>query len=273
MSLGRDIFSDMPGRTWIFVAASVIAVLALLPVLATRYLPLHDYPFHLARIVILAQLNNPFLARFYEQGSFLLPNIGMDAIAVPLSSLLGPERATRFFVDLTLLTPLLGAILLHRAAHGRFSAWPLLAVLFLHNGIFRFGFFNYLFGMGLALAAAALWMVLKPGLARFAIGLVLSILLLWCHFEAFAVFAVVCGGVEIERAWEEARQAGPVRAAMDLALAAAPFVTCLVLFILVSPTAEWPPKALPIRLACCQSRWADFIPCPAAICGWTGFPF
>ena len=232
-----DFMSSLRDNRNLALAALALAVLALAPIMATRYLPLHDYPFHLARIVILAHLDDPFLRRFYAPGSFLLPNIGMDAVAVPLSHLLGPEAATKVFVGLTLLTALLGTLCLHRAAHGRWSAWPLLAVLFLHNGIFRFGFFNYLFGMGLALAAAAWWMILRPGLARFAIGLVCAILLLWCHFEAFAVFAVIVGGVEIEKAGDALPRTGAGRALGDLVLAALPFIVCLALFAALSPTA------------------------------------
>jgi hypothetical protein len=228
---------ESSGLRLVLAAAGIIALLAIAPIYAVRYLPLHDYPFHVARIVILSQLDNPALAKFYEHGSFLLPNIGMDAVAVPLSVLLGAEAATKLFVALTLLTALFGTLVLHRAAHGRWSAFPLLAVLFLHNGIFRFGFFNYLFGMGLALAAAAWWMVLRPGMARYVIGLICSILLLWCHFEAFAVFAVIAGGVEIGRAWESLPRSGVPRALGNLALASLPFLTCLALFALVSPTA------------------------------------
>ncbi len=231
-------FKEYSGVKWIMAAAALIALLAVSPMFGIRYLPLHDYPFHLARVLILSQLDNPYFARFYEHGSFLLPNIGMDAVAVPLSSLLGAEQAARVFVALTLLTALFGCMVLHRAAHGRWSAFPLLAVLFLHNGIFRFGFFNYLFGMGLALAAAGWWMVLRPGLARFAVGFVCAVLLLWCHFEAFAVFATVVGGLEIGRAWEKLPRNGAASALSDLALAALPFLACLLLFWLVSPTAD-----------------------------------
>ena len=175
----------------------------------------------------------PILARFYQQGSFFLPNIGMDAIAVPLSGLLGPEPATRIFVDLTLLTPLFGTILLHRAAHGRFSAWPLLAVLFLHNGIFRFGFFNYLFGMGLALAAAALWMVLRPGLTRSAIGLMAAILLLLVPFRGLCGFRRgLRRGGDRARLGEPGAATAWARSAAHLTLAAPPFVICLALFAL-----------------------------------------
>src|ERR1700724_2527904 len=90
------LLSGSPIRREIFLLAILAtAFAAIIPVYATRFLPINDYPFHLARMVILAQLDNPIFARFYEQGSFLLPNLAMDAVAVPLSRFLGPELATR----------------------------------------------------------------------------------------------------------------------------------------------------------------------------------
>jgi hypothetical protein len=219
------------------IASLAIAILALIPVYATRFLPINDYPFHLARMAILAQLDNPIFARFYEQGSFFLPNMAMDAIAVPLSMILGPELATRVFVELTLLTILFGTMLLHWAAHRRLSVWPLLAIVLLHNGIFRFGFFNYLFGMGCALAAAALWMILRPGLVRLAIAFVASNFLIYCHMEAFGVFGIIAGSIEIERAYTAWRRHRSWKILTDLIYSVSPFLASIALFILLSPTA------------------------------------
>src|SRR5258706_15544815 len=81
-------FAKNPSSELLILIAMTLAALALMPVYVTRYLPINDYPFHLARMVILAQLHNPIFARFYEQGSFLLPNVGMDAVVVPLSKIL-----------------------------------------------------------------------------------------------------------------------------------------------------------------------------------------
>ena len=229
--------SNGPGKAVLILATLAIAVLALVPILVTRYFPINDYPFHLARMVILAQLDNPVLARFYELGSFLLPNVGMDAVVVPLSAILGPEEATRTFVGLTLLVMLLGAMALHWAAHRRLSVWPLLALVVLHNGIFRFGFFNYLFGLGLALGAAALWLAMRQGIARSATAFVACIVLIFCHMEAFGVYALIVGGVELQKAiagWMRTRSWTPV---LDLLQSAVPFVLTLALFVLLSPTA------------------------------------
>jgi hypothetical protein len=54
----------------LLAAILVLAVVAIVPIFSTRYLPLHDYPFHLARMIILTHLDNPLFARFYEPGSY-----------------------------------------------------------------------------------------------------------------------------------------------------------------------------------------------------------
>jgi hypothetical protein len=227
-----------PIRTDVLALAMLAtAFLAIIPVYATRFLPINDYPFHLARMAILAQLDNPIFSRFYEQGSFFLPNMAMDAIAVPLSRFLGPELATRVFVELTLLTILFGVVVLHWAAHRRPSFWPLLAVVLLHNGIFRYGFLNYLFGMGLALWFAALWIVMKPGLGRLVMAFIASNLLIYCHMEAFGVFGVIVGSIEIEREYETWRRSKSWKVLGNLLYSASPFLLAIALFALLSPTA------------------------------------
>jgi hypothetical protein len=133
---------------------------------------------------------------------------------------------------------LFGAIALHWAAHKRFSVWPLLAVGLLHNGIFRFGFFNYLFGLGLALGAAALWLTMRPGIARTATAFTACIVLIFCHMEAFGVYALIVGGMELHDAivqWNRTRAWAPV---IGLVQSAVPFVLTLGLFALLSPSAK-----------------------------------
>ncbi|HEX3486896.1 MAG TPA: hypothetical protein VHT51_17720 [Micropepsaceae bacterium] len=226
-----------PGKQILLLITFAIALLALVPLFLTRFLPINDYPFHLGRMVILAQLADPTMGRFYQLGSFLLPNVGMDAVVVPMSELMGPELATRVFVGLTLLFMLLGAMALHWAAHRRLSVWPLLALTVLHNGIFRFGFFNYLFGLGLAFAAAALWLVMRKGLGQLAVAFIACIVLIFCHMEAFGVYALIVGGVELQKAiaaWMRTKSLAPVG---GLFYSATPFVLTLVLFVLLSPTA------------------------------------
>ena len=148
----------------IFAAASIFAatLLLVLPLLLVRYPPLNDYPFHLARIHILTNLNQDFIREFYAVGNLLLSNMAMDLVATPIAALFGAEAASRIFAGLSLATCMGGVIALQRAAHGAYSPWALLAAPFMINGIFRFGFLNYIFGLGVAFLCAAWWIAAKP---------------------------------------------------------------------------------------------------------------
>lgn len=216
----------------------IIALLVLTPVILNQLIPLNDYPFHLARIVILSDLDNPLYSKFYQQGSFLLPNMAMDMFALPLTHFVSAETASRIFVMLSLLSMLFGTMMLHKAAHKRFSPWPLLAVVLLFNGIFRYGFLNYIFGMGIAFCAAALWLMMQPGYFRIFIALLASLFLVLLHFEAFAVFAVIVGSAEIHTAFKRWRDKEFKHSVLQLFISSTPFLITISLFKLLSPTAE-----------------------------------
>src|SRR5205085_9586308 len=97
---------------------------------------------------------------------------------------------------------------------------------------------NYLFGVGLACAAAALWLVIQNRIARLVVGFVSCVVLIFCHMEAFGVYALIVGGVELHRgfaAWRLTKSWQPVFALLG---SAAPFVLTLALFSLLSPTAK-----------------------------------
>ena len=222
----------------------LIALLVITPVALNTLVPLNDYPFHLARIIILSDLDNPVYSQFYKQGSFLLPNMAMDMVAVPLAKLVSPETASRIFVMLSLLSMLLGTMMLHMAAHKRFSPWPLLAVAFLFNGIFRFGFLNYIFGLGVAFFAAGIWLCMKPGYFKLLFGLIASIFLILLHFAAFSVFAVIAGSIEIYTVLSRYKYTGIKSSILQLLISATPFLIAILLFSFLSPTAEVASKGL-----------------------------
>lgn len=228
------------GRWW--TVALLATAASLLPVLLTRFLPFNDYPFHLARIVVLDAIDHPVFDRFYDVGDWLLPNVALDAVAVPLAALVGPELATRLFVALTILVQVAGVVVLHRVAHGRLSLWPLLATVFVLNGVLRFGFLNYLFGLGLALLAAGCWLAWRERWWRLPLAALAGPVLILCHLEAFGVFVVIIAGIELEQACRRLQAAGITAAAGPvagrLALDALPFLLAAGLFLTLSPTAE-----------------------------------
>ena len=223
-----------------FVGSFSLVVLAVLAPLAVAAVPpLHDYPFHLARADILASLpTSAFLRAHYQQGSFLLPNVGMDVVMVPLTRLFPVLVAGRVFLGLTLISMLTGAVALHAALHRRLSTWPLVAAFFMYNWIFLYGFVNYLLGVGLMLWATAGWVMLREHEAgwRLAWATVMAIALMFCHLSAFGLFAIVIAGMELQRA------AGALRSnrwvtLRGLALSALPFAIALAVFVAVSPAA------------------------------------
>lgn len=236
----RDRYGSF-GLTAIWPAAGIIVLLvaALAPLFVVTVPPLHDYPFHLARADILASLpNSAFLRQHYQIGSFVLPNVGMDLVMLGLIQKLPVLVAGRVLVGLTLLTILTGTVALHAALHRRFSAWPLLAAFFLYNWILSYGFLNYLLGVGLMLWAAAIWAALRErgALLRVTVASVSALALLFCHLMALGLFALVIGGMELQRAavsWRAERW----NVLRDLALAAVPFAIALLVFVLVSPAA------------------------------------
>jgi hypothetical protein len=214
----------------------VSSVVVLAPLFATAVPPLHDYPFHLARMDAIAVLTGQTAhPTHYRLGSFLLPNVAMDVATLGLTAFLPTLLAGRVFLGFVLLMLLSGTVVLHRAIQGRFSPWPLLAALFLYNWIFLFGFINYLFGVGVMLWSVAAWLAMRRSgvVLRLLVGTVLAVVTLLCHLVAFGLFAVVLGGLALTDAATQWKRAG-IR---TLLIPAIPVAIAFGLFVMLSPTA------------------------------------
>jgi len=238
-SSGADVVDS---RLW-GLALLLVLTATLAPVVAVRFVPLNDYPFHLARVVILAGLEESGFDRFYEQGHWFLPNIAMDAVVLGMVGWLAPEVAARLFVGLTLVLQIAGVVALHSAAHGRRAFLPLASAIVLFHGFFAYGFLNYLFGVGLALLAAAGWLRFRDQPWLLPLGFVASIGLMLCHMSAFGVFAILVACIELEAAARRVRSAAADAASIHaigrrLFLRASPLLTPLLLFFVISPTSD-----------------------------------
>jgi len=221
------------------IATLLVALLAVLPILGVTYIPANDYPFHLSRIAILSMGDKSgLLGTYYQFGSWLLPNMALDAFALPLTRWLPPETAVKLFLVVMQLAFLGGCVALHRAAFGRYSAWPLLCGLLLYNGIFLYGFFNYLFAAAFALLGAALWLRSGPGWPRYLVAFGVAVLLMWGHMGGFAVYAILVGSFQLfTRLAQDSKQNRPA-ALLFLGLDALPFIAALALFLWLSPGSE-----------------------------------
>lgn len=217
----------------------VTALLAVAPIYWVTYVPVHDYPFHLARMAILSMgEKSELLGTYYQFGSWLLPNMAMDAVVLPLTLLMAPEMASKLFLALTQLAFLGGCVVLHAVAFKRWSAWPLLSGLLIYNGIFLYGFFNYLFAAALALWGAALWLWSRPSWARRLVAFIIAVILMWAHMGGFAIYAILVGSFQLHMHLVDVSHTKSPKAIRKLGMDAIPFVAAIALFLLVSPGSE-----------------------------------
>ena len=178
---------------------SLAFVLTALPVFSTVLPPILDYPNHLARMHILAEAGaSATLGQFYTVQWAPLPNLAMDLIVPPLSAVLPLEAAGKIFLLLIFALMAGGTVWLHRVVHGRWSLWPLLVFLLIYNRILLWGFLNYLFGLGLALCALALWLAERerPAWRRILLSSPLALAIYFSHISAFGIYAVLLAGIE-----------------------------------------------------------------------------
>jgi hypothetical protein len=98
-----------------------------------------------------------------------------------------------------------GTIWLNRVATGAWRFWPLLAFLLLYNRVFLWGFVNYLFGIGIALAGIALWLALERARwwLRLAASSVVALACYFSHIAAFGFYTLAIMGVELSPVFGE----------------------------------------------------------------------
>jgi hypothetical protein len=213
----------------------------MIPFFLCSPLPLVDYPNHVARMYIIANLQHSAdLAKYYSLNWGFVPNLAMDLIVPRLIGPLSAESASWLFTALTLLLIATGTIAVHRALFRKWTYTPLLCFLLLYNRSFIWGFLNYLFTIGLALwLFAAHVHFRKRGSAINRVGLfsLASILLMTSHLHAFACYAMLVGCHEISIAWRARRKTGVIPWA-DLLIPALQFVMPLLIFVLLSSTAH-----------------------------------
>jgi hypothetical protein len=200
----------VPPGSWPLAALAVAAV-SVAPLLVCDAPALLDYPNHLARFFVLAHPHDPALAKMYAPHWALLPNLGADVLGAVLLSVLPVDVGGRILLGLSLLAPVAGALVYARAAFGRWTWWSLGAGAIAFNGLFFLGFMNCLLGLGVALAGAGAWRVLRRRASAPAAmlgGLAIGLTAFFCHLLGFAYFAVLIGAQEAEAVLRLRREQG-----------------------------------------------------------------
>lgn len=258
-----------PDRSWLLAALALLAALVF-PLLLVDVPPVLDYPNHLARIFVLAHPDDPVLSQIYTPHWRIVPNLGIDVLGAVLLKVVPVHVGGRLLLALSLLVPVIGVVVYHRVAFGRFALWPLASGVMATNGIFHLGFMNFLLSLGLALLAAAAWRVLRRQSQWLAtvVGALCVGAIFFTHLFGVILFAMLIGAEEAVRLWLRWRTrrltSGDVlKTASNLALALSPAV---VLYALC-PLAEGHASIGAWRGL--QKIWALFTPAMSTSVGLT----
>ncbi len=230
-----------PDAWYLWPAALVALVAAIIPVWMFEIPALGDYVNHVTRMYALAFLDqDPQLAQFYTIRWAVIPNLVMDIVVPPLAKLVGVHTASRLFVTVSYLLLVSGTIALYRAVWGRVELGPLVASLFLYTMSTYMGLFNYLFGLGLALWGIAAWIHFQersPWLRGLvSLGFVLALFI--SHLFALGLYGLTLLSGEAWRLYVTGDWRRPQRALPDLLAFGLPFLVVFPL-LLMSPSAGY----------------------------------
>ena len=191
-------------RAFWALALLALAIIAA-PIWTFTELPILDYPAHLVRVTLLSNLPlDPISTRYWTVHLRPVTNLGMDVFVPAIAPLTGPVAGLKLFATLGLTLWIAGAGLLFRGFRGRYDAQALLAAPYAFNAPFTWGFFNFHFGAGLALLGAGFWAMRdRRSFLFLAARAGLSLVVLFCHMMALAVFALLLGGIELGRLFAE----------------------------------------------------------------------
>ncbi|WP_244626800.1 hypothetical protein [Bradyrhizobium ivorense] len=216
---------------WWGTAVALAAVLVA-PLFVIDVPPLLDYPNHLARFFILAHPDDPILAKMYAPHWTILPNLGMDVIGAGLLRITDVHTGGRMLLALSLLAPVAGAVIYHRAVFGCRSFWPLASGLVAYNAAFMMGFMNFLLSLGLALVGAAAWTALRRqdrSAWKALAGAVAAVATFFTHIFGLGLLFLLIGAEEAAALWKR-RATGSltprdvIKAAIPILIALAPAV-------------------------------------------------
>ncbi len=206
-----ETFSRLSLTGWRLAAIHILLIGAVLsPMLLAQYPPLVDYPNHLARIHVLANLDqDPDLQRYYSANWSLLPNVAMDAMLVPLARIVPIYSLGKLFVVAVLLLFVAGTYTLRWVLWRRIGLWPLAVLLVVYNYVLAWGFLNYLFGAGLAMLSLAGWIWVRDKWPRrwlVPASALAALILFFSHLFALGVYALSIAGFELGRSLHRRQQ-------------------------------------------------------------------
>lgn len=197
-------------RLWLWLTLGLAVAHAAL-VFATPMPPLHDYPAHLARIHVMARLDDSrFLQSYYDYTWLLRHNTGSDLLIFLLAHVMPIEVAGRLVVAAIPASTLMALWWIRTKVHGRCDSLVLLAAPYAMGVWYGWGFVNYCLSVALALLAFALWLNIRTwkiaprSAALFGLGFIVWI----AHLSGWGVLGLMVFAWEWVAAMEQPRSSG-----------------------------------------------------------------
>lgn len=219
-----------PVAFWFIILVFAIFLISITPIVWYRYLPLADYPNHLARLQIYKTLSsNPYLSQFFEFRWKLTPYLGFDLLCLPLTYYMPVELVGKAAIAISFFMIYGGTILLDRQLNPDNWGLSLFSCIFLYSGAFMYGFLPYLIGVGFAIWAFWVWVRYreKADGTWFIVFVLSGILVCLMHLYAFGIYAVCVAGYECSLVWESLR----VERRLRMSLLRIPFTAAVALTV------------------------------------------
>lgn len=182
--------------------------IVLFPIWNCDYLPLQDYTNHLARMFVIANIQDDTnLQKFYEVQFNILPNLAMDLTVPWLSHIIPLQLAGRLFVTAIIVLITSGCVFLSWVVWKIPNVMSLASFLIVFNHAFLKGFLNFLIGIGFCLWAIGFWILARDRslFKRWLLGSLMGLFLFFCHIYAFGVYAIAIVGSELIMSLKDCR--------------------------------------------------------------------
>lgn len=184
----------------------IILFVALLPLMLYPLGISGDYPNHLARVYITAELSGSTALQEHFTFAFgIYPDLAMDIFVPPMMSFMDPYTAGAVFNLIAAAMLPIGVALLSWALGGRVGLPVIASVLLIYSKPLAWGFINFVFAAGLALCLLALWVFMRPGWLRTGVFALLMPVIFFSHVLGFLLFGYLMLAYEIGRYFAQER--------------------------------------------------------------------
>lgn len=182
-------------------ALGLAILLAVLPVLTQQYVPLVDYPNHVARSYIFAHYEDVASFRsLYERSFVPIPNMAADVVLGVLMLAAGADIGSRIFLALIIVLYAASVVALSKAVWGRVTWFGLPAVFLVFSSPFLYGFVNYVMSLAIAQLTLAGWLVYRRQwtVTRVVLCIAGALATYLAHLAGFAILGVAAGAVALD---------------------------------------------------------------------------